>query len=71
MTDRYQVTVAGRLGPVLCSYFPGFSAAVHVESTILVGTCGSAADLDRVLEILNRHRMTAAEVHLKRPAGEP
>ena len=67
MTERYQIRVSGRLGPVLCGAFAGMHAVVVPRQTVIDG-CLSRDELRALL--LRVHQAGAQLIRLDCVVGD-
>jgi hypothetical protein len=67
---RYEIRVRGRLGPVLCSAFPGLQARADGPDTVLAGVLDDQAALYAVLAQVESLRLELIDVRRQRPGAQ-
>lgn len=68
---RYEISVRGRLGEMMCSAFPALQAAPRGKDTVLTGTLPDAAALHGVLAEIEALGLELIEVRLVPPDAVP
>jgi hypothetical protein len=66
---RYEILVAGRIGPGAAAGLPGFTAVITTTATVLTGTAADAADLRAVLAVLRARGLAATFLRIA-PRGQ-
>ena len=61
MSERYEIRLMGRLGPVLSSSFDGMQCVCVSGRTVIRGRL-SGPDLDRLLELMDKFGLTVFEL---------
>jgi hypothetical protein len=69
--QRYQIRVRGRLGPTICSAFPGLRARADGGDTVLTGVLADQAALYGVLAEAEALGLELLEVRRLPPRDEP
>ncbi len=59
----YEITIAGRIGPVVASCFPGLRA-VPTSSTVLRAIVTDPAVVPKLLRILADHRLAVVDIRI-------
>ena len=60
----YEITIAGRIGPVVRSCFPDFSSVPVTSHSVLTGSCPGPDELRRLLDFLDARGFPPTVIHL-------